>query len=76
MAHPKTIEAFDTILGEKGDWKRRYEKGHEVATQAKKELIAKDPDNKGRCGVSYSYRRQFRIHMLESDNHRTYRYRE
>lgn len=43
MAHPRTIEAFDKV-GEKGDYKRRYEKGHEVVAQAKKELIEKDPD--------------------------------
>jgi hypothetical protein len=39
----QTLEAFDAI-GEKGDWKRRYEKGHEQIAQAKKELIEKDPN--------------------------------
>jgi hypothetical protein len=41
MVHPKTIEAYNAV-GE--DYKRRYEKGHEVSTRAKKELIEKDPN--------------------------------
>lgn len=43
--HPKTIESYDNLAGNQaGDWKRRFEKGHDVIVEEKKKLIEKDPN--------------------------------
>lgn len=45
MTHPKTIESYDNLTGNQaGDYKRRFEKGHDITVEAKKALIVNDPN--------------------------------
>lgn len=57
MPHPKTIESYDNLAGNQaGDYKKRFEKGHDVAVEAKKALIEKDPNKQTKILSVYRIR--------------------